>query len=480
VRTNLDRRDAAFAGGALIASFCLQFSFAPLVGSDGYFHVRAAERVLGGGMPWMPYSVFTDGWVDHQLLFHLLMAPFAWLLDGVTAAKAAAATFAAAAAFAMWRLLRTEGVPVPAAFAVLPFAVSWLFLLRMEMPRTQSLSLALLTLAVGALAADRPRLLLGIAALYMGTYHVALGLLGVAVVHMTVVALQERRLAWKGPLAIVAGLGAGLTFHPHFPRTYRFVWQHVVEKVGNQDALPVGLEWTDGGVHWFAGAGLGGAVALVAAAALMIRAPKRSRLGLTLGVLAAGATVAVLGGSKFLEYSVPLSFLALGIAVRDAGVGSLLEAPRVRGLLAAATAVGLVFTGASVASKVVQSEPHPNEAAGAAAFLRTVAEPGDAIFHFHWNDFPELVFHAPEFTYVVGLDPHFLYLHDPERWRLYEALGAAYAGRRSQAIRETFGAKWAVVRLPHPGAVEALAGDPGLIVRFDDGEFAVVYEVLYP
>ncbi len=475
----LDRSDAAFAAGVLLASLALQFSFAPLIGSDGYFHVRAAERVFGGGMPWMPHSVFADGWVDHQLLFHLLMAPFAWLLDGAVAAKAAAATFAATAAFALWRLLRTERVPAPAAFAVAPFAVSWLFLLRMEMPRTQSLSLAFLVVATGALSAERHRLLLAVAALYMATYHVALGLLAVAAAHVAIVGATERKLEWRGPLAVVTGLGAGLTFHPHFPRTFRFAWQHVVDKVGNREALPVGLEWTDGGLHWFLGPALGGALALGAAIALQARAPVRSRLGLTLIALAGGATGAILGGSKFIEYAVPLSFLALGVAVRDARVGAPLETPRSRGALAGMLAIGLLLSSSAVLARVVVEEPHPDEAAGAAAFLRTVAEPGSAVFHFHWNDFPEWVFHAPEFTYVVGLDPHFLYLHDPDRWRLFDSLGGAYDGKRSDAIRSTFGAGWALVRLPHPGAREALAADPGLALRYED-EFALVYEVLYP
>ena len=479
VRRKLDGNDAAFAVAALLASFAIQFSFAPLVGSDGYFHVRAAERVFGGGMPWMPHSVFADGWVDHQLLFHLLMAPFAATLGGALATKASAATFAAVAAFALWHLLRSERVPAPAAFAVAPFALSWLFLLRMEMPRTQSLSLAFLVLGVGALSAERHRVLLGVAAAYMATYHVALGLLAVAAVHMAIVAATERKLEWRGAVAIVAGLGAGLTFHPHFPGTYRFAWQHVVEKVGNRDALPVGLEWTDGGLTWFVGPALAGVVALVAAIVVLARAPARSRLGITLTTLALGATGAVLLGSKFVEYAVPLSFLALGVAMRDGGHGALLDAPRVRGALAGGLALAMLATAGSVRSRVLVTEPDPDEAAGATDFLRTVAEPGETIFHFHWNDFPEWVFHAPEFTYIVGLDPHFLYLHDPQRWQLYDSIGGAFPGTRSEPIRTVFGARWAVVRLPHPGAREALASDPGLALRYDDG-FALVYEVLYP
>jgi len=480
-----DRSDLAFGGLALAASQALQFSFPQLIGSDGYFHVRAAARLLDpADVPWLPYSVFADGWVDHQLLFHALMAPFAWLLPGAVTAQAAAGTFAAAAAFALWRVLRTRGCPAPALFALAPAGLSWLFLLRMEMPRTQSLSLALLVLGLGALDDRHHRRLALLAFLYAWTYHVSLVLLPVALLFGGISWLRRSSRegsAWKGPASAAAGLAAGFVVHPHSPRTLRFLWQHVVQKVANRDALPVGLEWKDGGLHALVGSGwtigLGGLVALVVAAALLGRSERRSDLTITVLVVASGATAGVLLGTKFVEYSVPLSVLALALALRDHGLPSGAWLRGATAVAALVLAVGLVLSGRSVQQKVEATEPMPHELERALAALRQHAGPGETVFHFHWNDFPELVFHGPEFRYVAGLDPHFLYLHDPERWRLFEAIGAAYDGRRSEAIRRVFGARWAVLRLPHPGAREALASDAGLEPLFDDGVHAVVYRV---
>jgi len=56
--------DLATLVGMLTGSFLLQFSFAELDGVDGFFHIRAADRLLDGlrgEMPWMPLSVFGDG-----------------------------------------------------------------------------------------------------------------------------------------------------------------------------------------------------------------------------------------------------------------------------------------------------------------------------------------------------------------------------------------------------------------------------------
>lgn len=463
----------ALAGflGLLVASLVLQFSFEPLVGSDGYFHIAQADR-LGRGMPWMPQSVFADGWVDHQLLFHTLLWPFARALPGVVAAKAGAATFCAVAIFALHRFAERRGFPAPWALAIAPIATSWLVLLRLEMPRTQSLSLALLIACIAALDRRRPALLAALCFAYAWTYHVALGVLPVALLFAGVLHAREGlRSAWRLPAAAAAGLAAGWTIHPHSPGTWRFLHQHVVLKVLNESELPVGLEWTDGSLAALVEHGGAALAALVVATALCVRGARRSSLTLVLLALSAGTSVLALSGTKFLEYSVPLSFLALGSAMLDSGVR--LPA-RARPWLAAVLALGLLAAGGRVASAVVQTEPDPDRLAGAAGYLRAHAEPGEPVFHFSWNDFPELVFHAPEFTYVVGLDPHFLALADPERWALFEALGGAYSGLRSEAIRGEFGARWAVVALPHPGAREALAADPGLSLVFEDNR-ALVY-----
>ena len=81
------------------------------------------------------------------------------------------------------------------------------------MPRTQSLSLFLLTLSLLAIT-GRSKLLFGLAWAYMATYHVGLGLLGVAFVFVLCQRHSEGR--WNlAPLGCRGGLTAGLLLHPH-------------------------------------------------------------------------------------------------------------------------------------------------------------------------------------------------------------------------------------------------------------------------
>ncbi len=465
----------------LFGSLASQFSFPQLIGSDGFFHIRLAEAPLDG-MPWLPYSVFSDGWVDHQLLFHLLLSPFVWLLPDVTAAKAAAATFAAVAAFACYRFLLTERCPAAFLYALLPAALSWHFWLRMEMPRTQALSLALLVTAMGALSRGQNLHLFVLSWLYSWLYHVSVVLIPIALGHMAVVFLLapggQRRLAWKGPLVSLAGLMSGLLIHPHSPRTLSYLYQHVVLKVINGEELPVGQEWLDGSLTGLLEHAWGALIALGAALALWVLSRER-RSGVTalFGLSAAGASLAAIQGTRFLEYAVPLSTLTLALAIRDYNPSP----PRFgwRPLRVGAGLVliaMLVFSGLTL-REVVRTEPNPQRLAGVMEFASSHIPAGETLFHFSWNDFPELVFHGPQYRYIAGLDPHFLALHSASQWDLYRRIGEGWGTNPSKPISEHFGAHWAVLVLPYEGAAQLLAQDPGLQEEYRDAS-AILYRVI--
>lgn len=480
---------AFVAASALLLGF--QASFPQIIDPDGFFHIRIAERFPRLDMPWMPYSVFADGWVDHQLLFHMLMAPFAWLFDDdVAAAKSYAALAGAGAFTAMGALLRAHRAPWPWFFAALPFALSWTFLLRMGMPRTQSLALVLLC-AVLHLLFTRGLLGLAVAAfVFAWTYHVGAIVVPIAGLWAVVAGLwQWRRDAqpprWPPlrslvapPLAAASGFLAGLLIHPQSPRTLTFLWMHVFQKVGNQLDLPVGDEWRRGGLHTLTGPG-GPSLALTLVAALLTvrNRPGRSPETMLALLVAAGAHLALLQGSKFIEYAAPFAAMALALSLRDVGwspARGLRKSLRVA-LVGVVLAVGWT-TAASTAARVRRNDPLPHRVEGAASWLRANVAPGEIVYHFDWGDFPELVFHAPEFRYIVGLDPHFLALARPDLWDLHHKIALGWGKNPSKPIRGQFGARWAVLVLPWEGAVQALGADPGLIPRYRDAD-TVVYEV---
>ena len=466
----------------LIGSLSLQFSFPQIIGSDGFFHIQLAKTPLAE-MPWLPHSVFSDGWVDHQLLFHLLLAPFAWLLPGVSAAKAAAATFAAVAAFACYRFLVVERCHSPLLYALLPAAISWQFWLRMEMPRTQALSLALLVTAMSALSRGQHLRLFFLSWLYAWLYHVSVVLIPLALCHVAILAILapggRRRLPWMGVAASLSGLASGFIIHPHSPRTLHYLYQHVVLKVLNREELPVGQEWLDGSLSSLLQHGWGGLIALVAAVLLWgLSRERRSGVTVLFGLCAAAASLAAIQGTRFIEYSVPLSMLTLALALRDHQISPPSFGWRPLRWVGGVLLAGLLMNSANTVRQAAQSEPDPQRLAAVMDFASARIQAGETLFHFSWNDFPELVFHGSQYRYICGLDPHFLALHDESLWKLYEQIGEGWGENPSKPIAERFGARWALLVLPYEGAEELLSRDPGLREEYRDDN-AILYRVRF-
>jgi hypothetical protein len=88
-------------------------SFPNLYDADSYFHLAVARDyargALRGGLRWARLSALADGFGDKELLFHLLLAPFASMKDGARAGWAAVALLngvvAAVVAAAAWPVL---------------------------------------------------------------------------------------------------------------------------------------------------------------------------------------------------------------------------------------------------------------------------------------------------------------------------------------------------------------------------------------
>jgi len=483
-------RSPRFGPAIVVAAFILggvlwHSTFPFLLGVDGFYHLAQTrlmlEEGLGAAMPWMKFSVFDDGWVDHHLGYHVALLPFVAWPGGILGGKLAAGVFAGGAVAAMFLALRALRAPYPALLALIPVAASWGFVFRLGTVRAVALSTILLCAALVFAVRGRDRALFATSAAYAFSYH-----LSVLVLPIALGAWLARRLlggddgpTWRTPVAAAAGFAAGLTVHPHFPRTWRFFLHHVVigtaasaeAEASGEGATGHGTEWVaaTAGDLWMQGF-VWVAVVAVVGAVLLVRSRRRPPWDTLLVVAGAGVAVALSVLSvRFVELSMPLLTLAAGLLLRDALPDGKLPRPMVAGV----AVIALLGSAATLqrATRNGDLDPHRFELAG--QFLREHVPPGEFVYNLRWGDWPELVFHAPEYVYVFGLDSSFLADKYPEKYRHHRAIRTGQYGNVGDAVKHEFGARWLITGLPEPGVVPFLDRDTGLERALVTPDFAI-------
>ncbi len=176
-----------------------------LYDNDSYYHLAVARAYFEEGLiddlRWARFSAMADGFGDKEVLFHLLLAPFAGLahdpvrggqiaLALLLAALFATLSVAARRTLGSWAML----LPWWLAFASTELAWRWVRL------RPELLSLLLLVCALEAIGRRRYRALGAIAALYALSYTAFHAFLGLCALIFLFSGWARRRWEWALPL----------------------------------------------------------------------------------------------------------------------------------------------------------------------------------------------------------------------------------------------------------------------------------------
>ncbi|MBI5016375.1 MAG: hypothetical protein HZB55_12920 [Deltaproteobacteria bacterium] len=461
--------DGALLLAALAFVVVYQFLTSGLFSTDSFFHIRFAELMREQGtirsLPSLPFSVHGTHYRDHHWLSHLLQMPFTAFPDLLTGAKISAATFAALAHLVFYWTLRRLGVERPGAWTAFLAVCSPGFLVRLEMARVQSQSLAFLLTGLVALELRRWRLLAVVAFLYVWLYDGFAVLLLMTALWGVAEGIRSRKV----PVAalVAAGLGTflALVVNPYFPEnlaSYAFNFQRIFLQ---KAPVAVGGEWGSPRLmEGLADAGVSVVVLAIALAAEILR--RRWRVLLEPHVLWALAGLAFyVGARRWIEYLPPLCLLAGALALR--GV-------RLPGrVLAAALVVVASVNGSTFADRLSWALPRKTFE-GAASWLSANSRPGDVVFNVDWDRYTMLFFHNPKGRYVTGLDPNYLYYYDRGLYWIWRSVQKAEPVDLKAALAR-FGARY-LVTSARRRRVYTRAEEQGLALRYRDAE-ARVYEL---
>jgi hypothetical protein len=310
-------------------------------------------------------------------------------------------------------------------------------------------------------------------------------------------------LAWT-----VVGVILGFVIHPYFPRNVEFAFFHLLPKAipMEQPDVPVGLEWYPYSLSGFmTRVGPSAAVAVSGLVPLGLALWRRERLdwrALVLGILAFGFLAMVARSQRMIEYSPAFSIVfgawawshtpAVGavwaqltsrFAERwhDHVPSRLLQiwtpgrilAPWIAGLIL----LPIVVTSTLVASREATSGTAWDTYRDGALWLAEHTPADSRVFTTDWDDFPHMFFWDTHNTYLVGLDPTYMSLEDPELYKLWYAISQGKVNAPSRTIRETFNSPYVLTDLKHKQFVKVAEADPGLQVVLRTPT-VIVYRVL--
>jgi hypothetical protein len=453
---------------------------------DGYYHIKWArllwDNMRAGhfhppGFPWLPLTTLAPReYVDHHLLFHIILIPFTWFRDLQTGAKVAAILFASLAVFSCYWLVVRYEIRYRLIWLLALLACSAPFLYRMNMTKAPPFAIIFLCTGTYLLFEKKYWQLLPLAFVFTLTYDMFVLLIMAAAIWTVVTGWTEERFEWR-PLAWV-GLGSllGLVINPYFPHNLYLFYEHARVKItANDFSTKVGQEWYPYDTREFI---VNCYVALVAMLVgyLAFEGSDRKRSAKPLYFLVLSTLLLLMTArwKRFAEYFPPFAILFAAFTLESFWRGRVVfthlpesvmkelqpfldrqetavDAKETRneetwrwvksGFVACALGVALFVNVYRTAHEIHDSEPRDYYAKGA-AYMRANIPPGEMVFNTDWDDFPRLFYYDPTHVYASGLDPTYLMDKSADLSKLYDGITTGDEEDPGPLIRDRFGARW--------------------------------------
>ncbi len=459
----MSRRDLLWALVFLLAAASLQAIQRVPFDADTAYHVAVARLIAEHGVlhefPWTPFSSLADRYADNALFFHLLLLPVSHLSYPLAAKLVGALLGTLLLGVFCW-ILRKEDVAYPELWTVAMFVSSGAFLMRFALVRPHLVSITLM-MAIAWAATHEKRRALGLLCFvypfcYVAWHAVLILLLLVEAARV----LSHRRISGWNLGVAVGAVALAVVLHPNFPALIEVFWIANVEVLlrkawGNEGAFAMGGELAPmdlSRVLRFLGSPL-----LVVGMALVpaIRRRAENLPGLAFLLAAIAFIGLTLRSERFVEYSVPFSFLAGATVLRS------MRKPVLLVLTGAMSVATLLVGSQDVRDFPLRPELFPSDSTET---IRTIIPEGAQVFTCGWELTGEMMIALPERKFLVAVDPVFFWAKDASLYYTWFDLVHHPPAGAAQIIRSRFQAGFVLCEASaeHLALMRRLNGSPGV------------------
>lgn len=499
---------------------------------DSFYHAKMALLIRDQGIvhqfPWLQLTVLGQEYTDQHFLYHVALIPFVTWLPPLVGLKLATVVFGAGLFTVIYWMFRRLNVRWPVVFILVLLAIRP-FTFRISLAKAPSTSLIFLFLGLTWMFEYRLKHLFALAFAYVW-YYGGFPLLGVTAGAVGVASWLHNRLMTKldshrfvnkvlSPVGrhrritggrflnltmvavTVGGLLAGLIINPYFPGNLRFYFHQLINIgiINFRNVIGVGNEWYSYNFgDLLANGALATLLLLLAIIGMVLRWRAQSKRSWALGLLTVFTFLLTLKSRRYVEYYIPVAVAFAAVSISDTLRGLSGEGIRRtfqrwfwstrRGRWAAGIiAVYLVFAVGWLAGRDFRNELADlrqgfriDKFQAVSAWLAVNTPAGSRVVHSDWDEFPVLFYHNTHNTYIVGLDPTFLYKADPDAyWTWANITLGKFNGDLQRAVAETLGSQYVLVARGHGAMDQEFRSNPDFQKIYGDTE-ATVYQVRHP
>lgn len=474
--------------------FCL-FQFnrqMPLFsGEDSFYHVAMARFIADHGIPqqfpYLNYTTLNSNFVDHQLLFHLILIPFIKLFGENAGAKIMDVLFVSLAFTLLFIIFRHYKLKFSTIYTLfILFTLPCDFYFRMSFIRVQSVALFMMTLSYFFILKDKWFALFITSFLFVWLYGGSVFIPVLVAIYLLAKILSGETINRKIIFSGICGFILGLIINPYFPKNITFLYSQIFQ-TGIGAKSYSGGEWRPYDTWYWVTISLIPVILFFGSLFLSLaRNIKIDSKKMTLVIFSFFILLLQWKAKRFVEYW-PFFASAAGIIMIGQYLEKFLLDIRKSNkfiwlpiMLSAFLVAICIKANIEIANAYHDTTTPINTATTkeVSDYLIKHSEPGQIVFTDDWDVFPFYFYFNQKNYYIVGLDPEFMNQYNHTLYEEFASISSGSDSNNLERIKNDFRASWILVGIDHPDFRNNLENNTTLFKKVFQNNDYLLYKVL--